>query len=89
MNTTYKVSKIGEPTAKGNCTISVSVTKGFATQPTPYFILSNPEAVESAGINVGDDVTDVLSGFKVQQSELTDEETGEITTFNWLVPPIE
>lgn len=88
MNTIFKIKSIGEVTAKGNQTIQVSVTKGFITQPTPYFVLSNPEAIKASGIKVGDDVSDVLSSCIVEQSSVSDPETGEVVTFNWLVPAV-
>lgn len=86
MSTIFQVSKIGNTTEKGNCTIWVSVTNGFATNPTPYFILSNPTAIEASKIEVGTDITEFVKDFNVDQSKVTDEDTGEERVFNWLVP---
>lgn len=89
MKSIMKISKFGKVTAKGNQAIGVSLTRGFAVQPGLLYILSTPEAIEQAGLKEGQDITDLVAGFRVETSTTVDESTGEVSTFKWLVPPTE
>ena len=80
------IKSIGTKTPKGNCTISVNVTNGFATSSKPYYILSNPAAVKAHDLKPGMDITEQVAGFKTTQSTSIDQTTGETITFNWLEP---
>ena len=85
---TAKILGFTNPTAKGNCTIKVQVSNGLQLDPKPYYILSTPEAIEAAGVEVGSDVSDIVNSSVVETSTVIDDVTGEELHFRMLVPKI-
>ena len=87
MSIIAKVSGIGNVSQKGNQVLRVRLTEGLATDPENYFMLSNPEAIEAYGVEVGTDISSTVANCEVQTSEVPDKDNPEIMrTFKWLVP---
>ena len=75
----FTVHKKGEPTAKGNTTLSVVMRQGLIKQF--LYLLTDTENVED--INDGDDITSLIpQNFKIRESELVRDE--QVTKLKWI-----
>ena len=87
MSSLIKIAGFSPINEKGNQSIRVQVSNGFALDPKPKFILSTPDIIKEYKLTKGMNITDMCAGFEVQLSKVTDRETGEELTFEFLVPP--
>lgn len=86
MKDVIKVQKINKPTDKGNVVLNVSLTRGLMTE-TNYFLLSTPETIKAAGVKEGDDISDMITNYKIEKSVVPSQENpDEMIEFKWIKP---
>lgn len=78
------ITGIKEPTEKGFQTIQCSVTRGFASNSKPSYVLSTPAAIEAHKLKIGLDISDMCEGMVHTSSKAIDTATGEEMEFNWI-----
>ena len=83
---TATISSFGEITKKGNQTIKVNLMIGYIGDFEVHYIASTPNALEAAGLEVGQDITEDIVDCEVRIKQSIDPETGEEKEFRWIVP---
>jgi hypothetical protein len=85
MKTRFILSSISEESEKGFVTLRVKKSIGLALKSC--FLLTTKEAIDEAGVQIGDDITEYCNMLKERDSQVPSEDNPDVMMkFTWLEP---